>query len=245
LKLGSGLGSENSIYRAVEFISHLLQVQRNLYNPLFNDRSLLEYENQIKDIVKDNYLFTEKKICDIWCSLITKSKRKLTYVVLMKELLKNFEGFNLFSQIYEAIIEVFQSLTNSEYLSEFTGTIRELKADISASEIKSKKVRDLQKVQSELSEILKELKTHSNLFNFSEENLGILNHHKLQIDNHIEELINQGDVKIDDSIQPIICEKHLKVKDIDDPVGITDKIIKVPNKWVALASYRANMEKAE
>jgi len=65
-----------------------------LYDPLFNDRSLLEYENQIKEIVREKYLFTEDSICEIWCNLIRKSKRKLTYVVLMKELLKNFSGFN-------------------------------------------------------------------------------------------------------------------------------------------------------
>lgn len=54
----------------------------------------MEYENQIKEIVREKYLFTEDKIYEIWGNLIRKSKRKLTYIILMKELLKNFKGFN-------------------------------------------------------------------------------------------------------------------------------------------------------
>jgi len=68
------------------------------------------------------------------------------------------------------------------------------------------------------------------------------------MDNHIEELIKQGEATVTgakNAVAPAICEQDLKVNDIDDPLGISDKIIKVPNKWVVLASYRANVLKAE
>lgn len=54
----------------------------------------MEYENSIKDIVKDKYLFTEAKICEVWLNFVRKAKRKLPYIILMKELLKTFSGFN-------------------------------------------------------------------------------------------------------------------------------------------------------
>ena len=67
------------------------------------------------------------------------------------------------------------------------------------------------------------------------------------MDNHIENLINQGDAaaKLGESAIPAICETDLKVQDIDDPLGISDRIITVPNRWVVLASHRANVVKAE
>ena len=67
------------------------------------------------------------------------------------------------------------------------------------------------------------------------------------MDNHIENLINQGDAatKLGESATPAVRETDLKVQDIDDPLGISDRIITVPSRWVVLASQRANVVKAE
>ena len=50
---------------------------------LFNEPKLIEYENQLKEIVRNNYVITKETILEVWSNFILNSKKKLIYVQFM------------------------------------------------------------------------------------------------------------------------------------------------------------------